>query len=137
VSPVSTLIIFGEPIEILVSGEMTGGRSTTLLQTSPPGGGPPPHRHRNEDETFFVLEGDYEFLANGAWSKAGPGQAVQGMRGSFHTFRNAGTTLGKMLIFVAPAGLEKYFDEIAPLSVPGDMDKILAISERFGISFQQ
>lgn len=135
-TPVSTFTIFGEPVEILVSGEMTNGRSTTLLQTSPPGGGPPPHMHRNEDETFFVLEGDYEFLANGAWIKAVPGQAVQGMRGAFHTFRNAGATRGRMLIFVAPAGLEKYFAEIAPLSVPGDMAQILAISERYGISFQ-
>jgi uncharacterized cupin superfamily protein len=28
----------------------------------PAGGGPPPHIHRNEDETFYVLEGEVEFL---------------------------------------------------------------------------
>jgi uncharacterized cupin superfamily protein len=28
----------------------------------PPDGGPPPHIHRNEDETFYVLEGEVEFL---------------------------------------------------------------------------
>lgn len=135
-SPASTLIIFGEPVEILVSGQMTSGRSTTLLQTSPPGGGPPPHMHRNEDETFFVLEGDYEFLANGAWIKAAPGQAVQGMRGSFHTFRNAGTAPGTDNGAIS----SKYFSNPAGATnisiLPGDMDKILAISERFGISFQ-
>jgi quercetin dioxygenase-like cupin family protein len=57
----------GEPVEILVSGEMTGGPSTTLVQTSPPGGGPPAHSHVREDETFFVLEGDYELLQDGVW----------------------------------------------------------------------
>lgn len=135
-SPTKTITVFGEPIEILVSGEMTHGRSTTLIQTSPPGGGPPPHAHRNEDEIFYVLEGDYEFLQNGEWSEAEPGQAVCGMRGAFHTFRNSGTTEGRMLIFVAPAGIENYFAEIAPLSMPWDLAQLLDISERFGISFQ-
>jgi hypothetical protein len=40
-----------------------------------------------------------------------------------------------MLIFVSPAGLEKYLEEISPLSVPDDMRQVLAISERYGISF--
>ena len=56
-SPVKTFKVFGEPVEVLVSGEMTNGRSTTLTQVSPSGGGPPPHSHRNEDETFYVLKG--------------------------------------------------------------------------------
>jgi len=131
-----TIPVFGEPIEILLTGEMTGGRSTTIIQTSPPGGGPPPHSHANEDEVFFVLEGDYEFLQNGEWSKGIPGQPVFGKRGLFHTFRNVGTSDGRMLIFIAPAGLELYFREISPLAMPWDMGQLLDISEKFGISFQ-
>ncbi|MGA7858496.1 MAG: cupin domain-containing protein [Terracidiphilus sp.] len=131
-----TFPVFGEPIEILLTGEMTDGRSTTIIQTSPPGGGPPPHSHENEDEVFFVLEGDYEFLQNGEWTKAVPGKAVYGPRGHFHTFRNAGTTEGRMLIFIAPAGLERYFAEISPLAMPWDMAQLLDISEKYGISFQ-
>ena len=72
-TPVETFKVFGEPVEILVSGEMTGGLSTTLTQTSPPGGGPPPHSHEREDETFFVLEGDYELLQDGRWHKVSRG----------------------------------------------------------------
>ncbi|MFZ0747593.1 MAG: cupin domain-containing protein [Terracidiphilus sp.] len=135
-SPTKTFTVFGEPIEILIPGEITNGRSTTIIQTSPPGGGPPPHAHQREDEVFFVVEGDYEFLANGEWTKAVPGQAVFGMRGAFHTFRNVGATEGKMLVFIAPAGLEKYFEEISPLSMPWDMAQLLDISEHYGISFQ-
>lgn len=135
-SPTKTFYVFGEPIEILISGEMTGGRSTALVQTSPPGGGPPPHAHQNEDEIFFVLEGDYEFLERGVWTELKPGQAVWGMRGLVHTFRNAGTTEGRMLIFSVPAGLEEYFEEIAPLAMPWDLSQLLTISERYGISFQ-
>lgn len=118
-----------------MSGEMTDGKSSTMTQTSPPGGGPPPHQHTNEDETFFVLEGEYEFLSNGTWRKVERGETVHAMRGSVHTFRNAGAAAGKMLIFVVPGGFEKYLEEISPLSVPADMPRILEISEHYGISF--
>ena len=125
----------GDAVEILITAEMADGKSSTLIQTSPPGGGPPPHRHTNEDETFFVLKGEYEFLYNGEWHKVGESETVYGTRGSVHTFRNAGSTTGKILIFVTPGGFEKYLEEISPLSIPADMPQLLAISERYGISF--
>jgi quercetin dioxygenase-like cupin family protein len=137
VSSVKLFRVFGEPVEVLVSGEMTGGLSATLTQVSPPGGGPPPHSHTHEDETFFVLEGEYEFLKDGHWVRAEPARAIQAMRGSVHTFRNSGSTPGKMLVFVVPAGMEKYLEEISTLSIPEDMAKLLTISERYGISFPQ
>jgi quercetin dioxygenase-like cupin family protein len=105
-----------------------------LVQPSPPGGGPPPHSHKNEDETFFVLEGDFEILAGGQWTKLAPGQAAQGNRGAVHTFRNAGTAEGKVLIVACPGGLENYLEEISVLSVPQDVGQILAISERYGVT---
>ena len=132
-----TFKVFGEPIEVLVPGEATGGLSTTITQTSPAGGGPPPHSHTKEDETFYVLEGEYEFLADGQWHKAEHGRAILVKRGSVHTFRNVGTTTGKMLIFLTPSGLEKYLEEISSLSMPQDAPQLMAISERYGISFAQ
>lgn len=137
VNPPKTFQVFGEPVEVLVSGGMTGGLSATLTQTSPPGGGPPPHSHAREDETFFVLEGDYEFLQDGAWRKIEPGLAIHAPRGAVHTFRNAGASTGKMLVFVTPAGMEKYLEEISPLSMPQDVAQLMAISDRYGIAFVQ
>jgi quercetin dioxygenase-like cupin family protein len=134
-APIKSFTVFGEPVEILTNTEMTGGRSCVLIQSSPPGGGPPPHSHQNEDETFFVLEGEYELLANGVWHKLMAGHAMHAMRGGVHTFRNVGTTLGKMLTVVVPAGLEKYLEEISPLSIPDGMPKVLEISKRYGITF--
>jgi quercetin dioxygenase-like cupin family protein len=135
VHSIKTFKVFGEPVEVLVPGELTAGASATLTQISPPGGGPPPHMHLNEDETFFVLEGEYEFLEEGQWRKIQPAQAVHAKRGSVHTFRNLGTSAGKMLVFVAPSGMENYLEEISTLSIPDDMAQILAISNRYGISF--
>ena len=81
-----------------------------------------------------MLEGEYVFLKDGHWVKAEPARAIQAMRGSVHTFRNSGSTPGKMLVFVTPAGMEKYLEEISTLSMLADMAKLLAISERYGIS---
>jgi quercetin dioxygenase-like cupin family protein len=136
-SPIKSFKVFGEPVEVLVDGDMTDGLSATLLQTSPPGGGPPPHSHQNEDETFFLLEGEFEFFENGKWSRMSTGQAVYAPRGAVHTFRNAGATVGRMLVFVAPAGMEKYLEEISALSMPDDAARLFAISERYGITFVQ
>ncbi len=133
--PIKSFPVLGDQVDMLITGEMTGGASATLIETSPPGGGPPPHQHKNEDETFFVVEGDYEFLCDGQWIKAAPGDAFHRLRGTVHTFRNCGTTPGKMLIVVTPANFENYLEEISPLSVPADMAKLIEISNRYGITF--
>ena len=134
-SPVKSFKVFGESIDILTTAEMTDGLSCMLVQTSPPGGGPPPHSHKNEDETFFVLEGDFEIFSGGQWKKLPPGQAAQGARGAIHTFRNAGVGDGKILIVACPGGFEKYLEEISALSIPQDMRQLLAISDRYGVTF--
>jgi quercetin dioxygenase-like cupin family protein len=112
---VKSFAVFDEPVEILLASDATCGRSATMTQSSPPGGGPPPHSHQNEDETFFVIEGEYQISVNGVVYKLLPGEATQAMRGSIHTFRNVGATTGKMLIHIVPGGLENYLEEISHL----------------------
>lgn len=81
------------------------------------------------------MEGEYELLQNGAWHRVEVGRPIHGGRGSVHTFRNVGQTDGKMLIFITPAGLEKYLEEISVLSMPQDAGRLKEISERYGIAF--
>ena len=87
-----TLHAFGETVIVKVSGEETGGEYSLALVTTPPGGGPPPHVHHREDETFFILDGRYEFLLNGAWTEVAPGATVYGPKDHVHTYRNIGET---------------------------------------------
>lgn len=100
-----------------------------------PGGGPPLHSHANEDETFYVLDGEYEFFLNGDRRILTRGEAVHAPRGSVHTFRNAGSVTGKLLVITVPGGFENYLEEISPLSIPQDMERLIKISKRQGISF--
>jgi quercetin dioxygenase-like cupin family protein len=127
--------ILGDQVDMLVTSDMTGGASATLIETSPPGGGPPPHKHENEDETFFIVEGEFELLVDGEWVKGRAGDSFYRARGTVHGFRNSGPTNAKMLIFVQPGAFQNYLEEISPLSVPVDLGKLIEISNRYGISF--
>jgi hypothetical protein len=52
-----------------------------------------------------------------------------------HGFRNSGRTTGKLLIFVAPAGLDLFFEAISVLSMPQDTPKLMEIGSRYGVEF--
>ncbi|HEX4021366.1 MAG TPA: cupin domain-containing protein [Acidobacteriaceae bacterium] len=132
---IKTFKVLGETVEILVNRQVSGGGAAVMTQLSPPGGGPPPHVHTREDETFTVLEGEFELFDGTAWRSLRRGEVFFAQRGKPHAFRNSGSTDGKMLIFISPAGFEEYLEEISPLAMPQDMEKLQQISERFGIRF--
>jgi quercetin dioxygenase-like cupin family protein len=114
---------------------MTEGRSVTLMEISPPGGGPPPHMHQNEDETFHIVEGEYEFLVDGAWVRGVAGETFHTNRGSVHTFRNCGESTGRLLMLVVPGAFQHLLEEISPLTIPNDIPTLIDIAARYGITF--
>lgn len=132
--PVKTLNLLGTPAEILIDRAMSQGSCTLMLDLTPPGGGPPPHSHSREDEVFTVLEGEYELLSEGQWIKAPVGEPVFGPRSHVHTFRNVGSTPGKMMIFISPAGIEEFFERLSGLSVPADMIRIEELFAEYGLT---
>ena len=135
--PVRRFNVFGEPVEILVSSAMSNGSLNVITQTCQPGGGPPPHRHTKEDEFFTVLEGEFEFFDGKGWHRLLTDQMQFGPRGGIHTFRSCGTTNGKILIVASPGGLDRYLEEISPLIMPTDAERLFEISNPYGISFVQ
>ncbi|HEY8998121.1 MAG TPA: cupin domain-containing protein [Edaphobacter sp.] len=134
-TPQKTFRVFGEKVEILTTSESTKGSFCMLVQTSPPGGGPPPHVHAFEDEIFSVLEGEFELFDGREWSKVAPGQHVYTLRGQPHTFRNAGTTDGRILCIAVDGRLDEYLEAISPLEIPRDIERLMSISKEYGITF--
>ncbi len=132
---VRSFAVFGEPVEVLVDGRMTGGLSATITQVSAAGGGVPLHSHQNEDETFFVVEGEYEFCCGDQRTRLSAGDSFHAARGSVHQFTNVGASEGKLVIFIAPAGLETYLEAISTLLMPQDAERLVAISSQYGIAF--
>jgi mannose-6-phosphate isomerase-like protein (cupin superfamily) len=128
--------VFGERIDVLVDSSTSAGLSATIVQYVPPGGGPPPHSHANEDETFAVLEGEFEILSHGEWFPIAKGETAFSRRGNTHTFRNTGSKPGSVMIFITPGGFEDYLEAISHFSAATDMPKILEISAQYGITIQ-
>ena len=92
--PVDTGLAYwgpGDRYTFLVTGEESGGAYFAMEALVPPGGGPPPHIHTREDETFYLIEGQVEFLLGDRRITAGPGDFVNVPRGTVHCFHNAGT----------------------------------------------
>ena len=57
-----SLWVMGVLVTYKIPSHRTGGAYALFEVATPPGAGPPPHIHHREDEVFYVLEGEYEFL---------------------------------------------------------------------------
>jgi quercetin dioxygenase-like cupin family protein len=135
----------GDMYRFLVTGAETGGAYFAMEALVPPGGGPPPHIHRNEDETFYIVEGEVDFLLGEERITAGVGDFVNVPRGSIHCFHNAGVETMRMILTFTPAGIEKFFEEtleraLDPTQPPPDnVDEVAAryaaAAPRYGMEF--
>src|SRR5918997_5385556 len=133
--------VMGETVTCKITSEQTSGAYSLFEITTQPGGGPPPHVQHWEDEYYYVLEGEYEFLDRGRPIRAGVGSLIYVPRGNLHTHRNVGDKPGRMLVSQTPGGShERFFEELgqspdAP-TVPSqspDMERVAAIATKYGI----
>jgi mannose-6-phosphate isomerase-like protein (cupin superfamily) len=130
-----TFQIFSSTIEILVPSSASNNTLCVFVETAPPGGGPPPHKHMREDEVFRVLEGEFEFFDGQSWVSFFEGETLFSGRGSFHGFRNAGKTPGRMLLMTNGGGIDEYFENISNLKLPQDLERLEEISAFYGLYF--
>ncbi len=105
----------GGPLTFKVRGEQTGGALTAFENVIAPGDGPPLHRHAEEDEAWYVLEGDLRFRLGDELAEAPAGSFVFVPRGTPHCFQNAGETPARILVLFTPSGMERFFDRFASL----------------------
>jgi mannose-6-phosphate isomerase-like protein (cupin superfamily) len=101
----------GDVYRFLATGTETGGAYFSMEAIVPPGAGPPPHIHRYEDETFYVLEGECDFLLGDRWVTAGVGDFINVPRGNSHCFSNRGAVDTRLILTFSPAGIEQFFEE--------------------------
>lgn len=127
----------GFQTKILISGSDTGGASALLDIQIPSNAGPPAHIHSREDEVYYIKSGTFQFLMDGVCLQAGPGASVYMPKGHFHTFKNISKQTGEQLMFVYPAGIEKFFWEVHELGLkmPQDFGKLNELSSsKYGIN---
>jgi quercetin dioxygenase-like cupin family protein len=141
-----TVAVVGDVYRFLAVGDETDGKYALWETVVPPGGGPPPHVHSREEEGFYVLEGEITFTVGGERIVATEGMFANMPVGTPHSFKNESDRPARMLISVAPAGLEQmFFDVGVPLAdgtttalppTNDEIEKLLAVAPKYGIEIK-
>jgi quercetin dioxygenase-like cupin family protein len=141
-----TIAVVGDVYRFLATGEDTGGKYALWEAVVLPGGGPPPHVHSREEEEFYVLEGEITFTIGDQRLVASARMFANMPVGTPHSFKNECSKPVRMLISVAPAGLEKMFFEVgvpvaqgattAPPPTKEKIDRLRVIAPRYGIEIR-
>ena len=136
-------VFFGDMCTIKATGEDTGQAYALAEFVVRPQNGPPPHIHTRESESFYVREGEIEFHLDEEVVVATAGTFLYSPKGQRHYFINIGSTPAKMLVWVTPAGLEKFFAEagvaaegdftVSPPVRPDELQTILELSPKYGV----
>jgi quercetin dioxygenase-like cupin family protein len=141
-----TIAVVGDLYRFLATGEDTNGKYAMWEATVPTGGGPPPHVHSREEEGFYILEGEITLQVGEERIVATAGMFANMPVGTPHSFKNESGKPARMLISVAPAGLEKMFFEVgvsvpagattAPPPTKEEIEKLLAVAPQYGIEIK-
>ena len=94
---------------IKATGKETDGLYTLVEVFEPQGVEVPVHVHHNEDEAFYVLEGEMTFYVGEETYKAAPGTFVFGPRDVPHAY-TIDSGPARFLMFCSPAGFEGFIE---------------------------
>ena len=130
-------VLGGDQVVIKATASDTNGAMTILETTVPAGAGPPRHVHTRESETFYVLEGEFEFEVDGEKIIAGVGAFLVAPPNLPHSFRNVTDQPGRLLVVCQPGGFESFIEAFAelPIDQPPDMAKMVQIGSDYGVTF--
>ena len=126
---------------VKISGEDTGGEYGLLEVECPAGVGPPWHVHHEEDEWFYVLDGELTVWVADTKLSLSPGSFAFGPKGVPHTFYVEDGT-ARFLVGFAPMQFEGFLREIGapaaervippPPEGPPDVQRLAAVAAQNG-----
>jgi quercetin dioxygenase-like cupin family protein len=140
-----TIAVVGDLDRFLATGDETDDKYAMFEAIVPPGGGPPPHVHSREEESFLILEGEITIAVGDTRIVATAGTFANMPVGSLHSFKNTTDKTARMIITVAPAGLEKMFLEVGqpvklgetpPPPSKAEIEKLLAVAPKYGVEIR-
>jgi mannose-6-phosphate isomerase-like protein (cupin superfamily) len=103
--------------------------------------GAPQHVHHAHDETFYVVDGTYQFTIGTDRTLLPRGAFLYVPRGTPHTFRNAGNEPGCIVGTFNPARFANYFRELAAIitetGTTPDRDHWAELYSRYDTTFYE
>ena len=116
-------------------GSLRGGRFDFMVGEINYLDGPPLHVHREQDDTFFVLEGVLTVQVGDEVFDLGPGDFATVPPGVPHTFGNIrkDQPAVKAVNLMTPGGLDEQFRDMALIGeTASDPDKVAGLREKHG-----
>ena len=125
----------GAKFTIKVLTSETNGSYTILDIIHPPDIGPTLHRHPKGSETFYIVEGDYEFILDGKSVTGKPGDIIFVPKETPHRFLVGHK--GGHAIVISPPELEFYFFKVSELLDKGEVSYEIesSIGKQYGQVF--
>ena len=123
-------------VVIKMDPEQVGGGFAAGTQTLSPGTEIPVHRHLQADRVFFIHKGQGRALVDQQAMTVLPGMTLFVPRQTWHSLRNTGTGAFQVVWIAAPAGIERFFRELAQAGGPVDAASLQSIAQRHGIELQ-
>jgi mannose-6-phosphate isomerase-like protein (cupin superfamily) len=129
---------------VRIGGAETGGRYGLIEVVVPPGLGSPWHVHVEEDEWFYVLEGNLTVHVGDTRVDLTSGGFAFGPKGVPHTFIGAGSDPTRVLVGLAPMQFEGFLREVGqpatarvlpprPAGPPPDPKRLAEIAKQHGV----
>lgn len=112
--------VSGDEYTMKATKAQTAGSLAFIEAIVPPGGGPIAHAHTAEEEAFYVLDGELEFLDGDRTFIGRAGDFVFIPRQRRHRFKNITGRPAKTLFLFTPAGPEDLFVEGGDDPRPGE-----------------
>jgi mannose-6-phosphate isomerase-like protein (cupin superfamily) len=129
------LAFAGAVFLVKASTESTAGAFAIIEEVDPLD--TPLHVHENEDELFYVIDGDHVFTVGDEEFRACPGAVVFAPRRLPHAHRRLVPRVGRFLTMVSPAGFEGFFRELSAAEAAGGAgpEAYESASKKYGITW--
>ncbi|HEY0008512.1 MAG TPA: cupin domain-containing protein [Tepidisphaeraceae bacterium] len=137
--------LFRDYLIPLITPQHTGGHFAMAISRLHPGDGPPPHIHGNEDEAFYVLEGEVTFLVRDKLVRARAGSFVWGPRNVLHNFKCTSPAPAKMVLMVSPTAFMDFASSMAepaedfdkpPELTPALISRLMEVAPKYSIEMK-
>lgn len=114
------LNVLGAPIRV-----QSSGRNDQMFFADhpvPDGYAVPLHVHRDEDELFYIVDGEITLISDNGEALAGPGTFIHLPHGAAHGFANRSGKPAHMLVVTTPGGgLHPAFSALDRLTSKGEL----------------
>jgi quercetin dioxygenase-like cupin family protein len=143
-NPARLIRFHGGLITVHADSADTSGQFALLEMEGGPGGEPPLHVHRNEDELFYVIEGELKVRRGDEEITLEAGESAFLPRNVAHTFKVMSSHV-RFLNYITPGGFENYFRDLGqaldgnaaarPSEQTIDVAEMIRVAGRYSITF--